>query len=98
MFVKRLDNEGPLPRVTRVRAELLGSLGATGHGHSSPKAVLLGLERQVPATMDVRGRGAGPGAHPRKRPTAAVGHREGRRGRDRLHRGPRPGCIALQRC
>ncbi|OIJ88825.1 hypothetical protein BIV23_42145 [Streptomyces monashensis] len=55
MFVKRLDNEGPLPRVTRVRAQLLGSLGATGHGHSSPKAVLLGLEGQVPATVDVRG-------------------------------------------
>ena len=25
-------------------AELFGSLGATGHGHGSPKAVLLGLE------------------------------------------------------
>ncbi|WP_324615899.1 serine dehydratase beta chain, partial [Streptomyces sp. WM6372] len=27
-----------------VRAELYGSLGATGHGHGTPKAVLLGLE------------------------------------------------------
>jgi L-serine dehydratase len=44
MFVKRLDNEGPLPRVTRVGAELLGSLGGTGHGHGTPKAVLLGTE------------------------------------------------------
>ena len=30
--------------VTRVRAELFGSLGATGHGHGSDRAVLLGLE------------------------------------------------------
>jgi len=44
MFVKRLDREGLLPRVARVRAELFGSLGATGHGHGTPKAVLLGQE------------------------------------------------------
>ena len=40
--------------MTRVRAELFGSLGATGHGHGSPKAVLLGLEGQRPADVDVR--------------------------------------------
>jgi L-serine dehydratase len=55
MFVKRLDNEDLLPKTARVRAELFGSLGATGHGHGTPKAVLLGLEGQVPATVDVRG-------------------------------------------
>jgi len=55
MFVKRLDNEDVLPKVARIRAELFGSLGATGHGHGTPKAVLLGLEGQVPATVDVRG-------------------------------------------
>ncbi|MBS2551778.1 L-serine ammonia-lyase [Catenulispora sp. NL8] len=55
MFAKRLDNEDVLPKVARVRAELFGSLGATGHGHGTPKAVLLGLEGQVPATVDVRG-------------------------------------------
>jgi L-serine dehydratase len=55
MFVKRLDNEDLLPKVARVRAELFGSLGATGHGHGTPKAVLLGLEGQQPATVDVRG-------------------------------------------
>ena len=42
MFAKRLEREGLLATVTRVRAELFGSLGATGHGHGSPKAVLLG--------------------------------------------------------
>ncbi|NUP48693.1 MAG: L-serine ammonia-lyase [Catenulispora sp.] len=55
MFVKRLANEDLLPKVARVRAELFGSLGATGHGHGTPKAVLLGLEGQLPATVDVRG-------------------------------------------
>ncbi|GAA2049740.1 L-serine ammonia-lyase [Catenulispora yoronensis] len=55
MFAKRLDNEDLLPKVARVRAELFGSLGATGHGHGTPKAVLLGLEGQLPATVDVRG-------------------------------------------
>ncbi|WP_194927373.1 L-serine ammonia-lyase [Catenulispora pinisilvae] len=55
MFAKRLDNEDVLPKVARIRAELFGSLGATGHGHGTPKAVLLGLEGQVPATVDVRG-------------------------------------------
>jgi L-serine dehydratase len=55
MFAKRLENEGLIGRAARVRAELFGSLGATGHGHGTPKAVLLGLEGQVPATVDVRG-------------------------------------------
>lgn len=43
-FVGLLDHEGLLPSVGRVRAELFGSLGATGHGHGSDKAVVLGLE------------------------------------------------------
>ena len=54
MFAKRLEREGLLPTVARVRAELFGSLGATGHGHGSPKAVLLGLEGHRPADVDVR--------------------------------------------
>ena len=36
-----------------MRAELFGSLGATGHGHGTPKAVLLGLEGDSPRTVDV---------------------------------------------
>ncbi|KJY42734.1 hypothetical protein VR41_06665 [Streptomyces sp. NRRL B-1568] len=52
MSVKRLDNEGPLPRVTRVHAELLGFLGGTGHGHCTPKAVLLGAEAEIAFTGD----------------------------------------------
>ncbi|NYE48027.1 L-serine dehydratase [Spinactinospora alkalitolerans] len=51
-FVSRLRDEGRLPEVARVAAELFGSLGATGHGHGSPKAVLLGLEGHNPETVD----------------------------------------------
>ena len=39
---------GPLGPVARVARELFGSLGATGHGHGSDKAVLLGLEGERP--------------------------------------------------
>jgi hypothetical protein len=34
-FATRLEREGLLPRTAGVRAELFGSLGATGHGHGS---------------------------------------------------------------
>ncbi|MEV0564080.1 L-serine ammonia-lyase [Dactylosporangium sp. NPDC050588] len=47
-FASTLDG---LP-VARVRAELFGSLGATGHGHGSAKAVVLGLLGEDPATVD----------------------------------------------
>jgi L-serine dehydratase len=53
MFARRLKNEGVLAHTVSVRAELFGSLGATGHGHGTPKAVLLGLEGHAPATVDV---------------------------------------------
>ncbi|AVH56358.1 MULTISPECIES: L-serine ammonia-lyase [Streptomyces] len=55
MFARRLRNEDLLPSVASVRAELYGSLGATGHGHGTPKAVLLGLEGASPRTVDVEG-------------------------------------------
>jgi L-serine dehydratase len=55
MFARRLRNEDLLPAVASVRCELYGSLGATGHGHGTPKAVLLGLEGASPRTVDVEG-------------------------------------------
>ncbi|MFD8217983.1 L-serine ammonia-lyase [Streptomyces sp. NPDC059697] len=55
MFARRLRNEELLASVASVRAELYGSLGATGHGHGTPKAVLLGLEGASPRTVDVEG-------------------------------------------
>ncbi|MFB6673524.1 L-serine ammonia-lyase [Streptomyces sp. NPDC056390] len=53
MFARRLKNEGLLAHTASIRAELYGSLGATGHGHGTPKAVLLGLEGDSPRTVDV---------------------------------------------
>jgi L-serine dehydratase len=54
-FVTGLDADGVLGSVTRVRAELFGSLGATGHGHGSDRAVILGLEGEAPETVDTTG-------------------------------------------
>ncbi|GAA0234941.1 L-serine ammonia-lyase [Cryptosporangium japonicum] len=51
-FASRLRGNGTLGRVARVRGELFGSLGATGHGHGSVKAVLLGLEGERPELVD----------------------------------------------
>ncbi|MER5179962.1 L-serine ammonia-lyase [Streptomyces sp. NPDC002896] len=53
MFARRLRNEELLTQTASIRAELYGSLGATGHGHGTPKAVLLGLEGESPRTVDV---------------------------------------------
>ena len=54
-FAAGLRADGLLHQVGRVRAELFGSLGATGHGHGSVKAVVLGLEGEAPETTDPRG-------------------------------------------
>ncbi len=51
-FARALADDAVLPRVARVRAELFGSLGATGHGHGSAAAVLLGLQGEWPETVD----------------------------------------------
>ncbi len=53
LFALRLANEGLLARTARVRAQLYGSLGATGKGHGSDKAVLLGLAGHEPDSVDV---------------------------------------------
>ena len=53
-FVERLDADGLLERTARIKAQLFGSLGATGHGHGSDKAVLWGLEGEDPETIDTR--------------------------------------------
>ncbi|HIW64339.1 MAG TPA: L-serine ammonia-lyase [Candidatus Stackebrandtia excrementipullorum] len=52
LFVEGLKADGMLSDVVRVRVELFGSLGATGHGHGSGPAVLLGLEGEEPETVD----------------------------------------------
>jgi L-serine dehydratase len=51
-FVDGLRDQGALSRTASVRAELFGSLGATGHGHGSVRAVVLGLAGHAPDTVD----------------------------------------------
>src|SRR5690242_4732755 len=53
MFARGLRDDGLMPAVATVRVALYGSLGLTGPGHGSDKAVLLGLEGEQPATVDV---------------------------------------------
>jgi L-serine dehydratase len=53
MFALRLAHDGQLTATARVQAQLYGSLGATGKGHGSDKAVLLGLAGHEPDTVDV---------------------------------------------
>jgi L-serine dehydratase len=54
-FAVGLADDGLLSEVVRVRAELFGSLGATGHGHGSDRAVVLGLQGERPETVDTAG-------------------------------------------
>ncbi|MFV0434903.1 MAG: L-serine ammonia-lyase [Leucobacter sp.] len=51
-FVAELDEQGMLESVGRVEAGLFGSLGATGIGHGSDIAVLIGLSGFDPETLD----------------------------------------------
>ncbi|WP_427005816.1 L-serine ammonia-lyase [Pseudarthrobacter sp. H2] len=53
-FTDGLESSGQLAATVRVQAELFGSLGATGRGHGSDKAVVLGLQGQAPETVDTR--------------------------------------------
>jgi L-serine dehydratase len=51
-FAIGLRDAGLIAETTRVRVELFGSLGATGHGHGSDRAVVLGLLGEAPETVD----------------------------------------------
>src|ERR1700712_2355369 len=52
MFARRLQKAGLLPKTARIEAKLYGSLGATGKGHGTDTAVMLGLEGSMPDTID----------------------------------------------
>ena len=43
----------PLSQVNRIQVDLYGSLGLTGKGHGSDKAILLGLEGEQPETVEI---------------------------------------------
>ncbi|MBM7059595.1 L-serine ammonia-lyase [Pseudomonas sp. UL073] len=54
-FAEGLQRDDLLQATTSVKVELYGSLGATGKGHGSDKAVLLGLEGEQPDRVDTQG-------------------------------------------
>ena len=51
-FATGLQQADLLRQVHAVKADLYGSLGATGKGHGSDKAVMLGLEGDAPDAVD----------------------------------------------
>jgi L-serine dehydratase len=51
-FTDDLTNNNLLDSVTAVKVELFGSLGQTGIGHGTGKAVILGLAGYLPETVD----------------------------------------------
>jgi len=51
-FVQRLEEHGLLERTAAVRVSLYGSLAHTGRGHGTDKAVLLGLQGELPDRID----------------------------------------------
>ncbi|HEX7911826.1 MAG TPA: L-serine ammonia-lyase [Paraburkholderia sp.] len=51
-FVSHVEDANLLGFVRSVKIELFGSLGATGKGHGTDKAVLLGLEGNLPDLID----------------------------------------------
>jgi L-serine dehydratase len=55
MFAAGLQTAGLLQATTRVQCALHGSLGATGKGHGSDKAVILGLCGHEPESVDIDG-------------------------------------------
>ncbi|MGW4421240.1 L-serine ammonia-lyase [Streptosporangium sp. NPDC004631] len=52
-FARGLDETGLLDKTARVEVILYGSLGLTGKGHGSDKAVLFGLSGEKPELIDV---------------------------------------------
>jgi len=51
-FITDLKKTGKFDAVDRLHAGLFGSLGATGRGHGSDKAVILGFMGELPETVD----------------------------------------------
>ncbi|MDR1799424.1 MAG: L-serine ammonia-lyase, partial [Bifidobacteriaceae bacterium] len=52
VFAQDLQRRGLLRRVERIECELYGSLGATGIGHHTPRAVAAGLAGLAPETIE----------------------------------------------
>ncbi len=66
-FAELLAEQELMPQIESLKIELFGSLGFTGKGHGSDKAIILGLEGEEPATVDVD-------SIPRRVAAVATGH------------------------
>ena len=53
LFVEELKKQTLLIKTNRVKCELFGSLGQTGIGHGTGKAIILGLSGETPETIPV---------------------------------------------
>ncbi len=53
LFVEQLQKQALLKKTRSVQCELYGSLAATGKGHGSDRAVMMGLEGEAPETIDI---------------------------------------------
>ena len=53
LFVDKLNKQTLLAKTDRVKCELFGSLGQTGIGHGTGKAVILGLSGETPEDIPV---------------------------------------------
>jgi len=51
-FAQRLERSGRLEHTQRVQVGLYGSLAHTGRGHGTDKAVMLGLQGELPDSVD----------------------------------------------
>lgn len=53
MFIAGLSEQNLIKQVIAMKVELFGSLGATGKGHGTDKALILGLQGESPEHVDV---------------------------------------------
>jgi len=51
-LLKKLEKHGIFDQVTRIQCELFGSLGSTGRGHHTDRAVIWGLQGEAPESID----------------------------------------------
>ena len=54
-FVQKIEESGFAPHVARLRCDLYGSLAATGKGHGTDGAIMLGFLGEDPENIDVDG-------------------------------------------
>ena len=52
LFLHELEKTGTAGKMARLTIDLMGSLGATGKGHATDSATVLGLMGKSPETVD----------------------------------------------